>query len=443
MDLTIQIFFDGQWHDSAVVSIAAPEKGYEGASSVSYDLEYFAQYGSIPFAEGVPVRDLRAYSVAAPIDLEDRTVDTWPAFLLDFVPQGRQAERLAKFLDMPADAPSTQIHLLRRSAGSPVGNIRIKEAHDLEVERLKKTARMGVSMEDILQRTDAFLEVADRFSMLASGSSGLQGDWPKVALTKARDGLWYPDPMVEDDDAVDHIIAKLLRSDEGVDQRILEAEAGYSKVAQEFGLNVERTSEYGNGVLVIPRFDRKVTANGLVRYGQESLVSAIGIAEFGYIGRHERYIQKIQEVSSDPLKDTVEYLLREVLNLAMGNPDNHGRNTALRKSVDGKVRLSPLFDFTAMKLAAAGIIRSTKWDGMEKRGLETNPDWREVCETVAGNLPVEAIFEAIAEKEEQLRALPEIAKKHGVPESVIAHAIVRNNEMADGVAKLRSAPAQK
>jgi serine/threonine-protein kinase HipA len=443
MNLTVQIFFDGQWLDSAIVSLVAPERGCKGPSSVSYDLEYFAEHGAIPFSEGKPIRDLRAYSVAAPIDLEDRTADTWPAFLLDFVPQGRQAERLAKFLEMPADAPSTQIHLLRRSAGSPVGNIRIKEAHDLEVERMKKTARVGVSMEDILQRTDAFLEVADRFSMLASGSSGLQGDWPKVALTRARDGLWYPDPMVGDDDAVDHIIAKLLRSDEGVDQRILEAEAGYSKVAKEFGLNVERTSEYGNGVLVIPRFDRKVTEKGLVRYGQESLVSAIGVAEFGYIGRHERYIQKIQEVSSNPLKDTTEYILRDLLNLAMGNPDNHGRNTALRKSVDGTVRLSPLFDFTPMKLAAAGIIRSTKWDGMEKKGLETNPDWREVCETVAGDLPVEALFEALAEKEDLLRALPEMAKKHGVPDSVITHAIVRNDEMAEGVAKLRNAPAYK
>ncbi|WP_425962188.1 hypothetical protein [Rhizobium nepotum] len=43
------------------------------------------------------------------------------------------------------------------------------------------------------------MEVADRFAMLASGSSGLQGEWPKVSMTQAADGLYYPDSFVTDD----------------------------------------------------------------------------------------------------------------------------------------------------------------------------------------------------------------------------------------------------
>jgi serine/threonine-protein kinase HipA len=443
VDLTVEVFFEAGWHEAARISIAEPEKGVRGPSSVEYDTVYFAEQGSVPYSEDRPARDLRALSVDMPIDLEHRIYDTWPPFLLDFLPQGRQRERLARFLDLPADSPSTEIHLLLRSGGSPVGNVRIKEAHDLEVERLKTTARAGVTMEEILSRSDNFIDVTDRFSMLASGSSGLQGDWPKVALTKAKDGLWYPDPMVTDDEAVDHVIAKLLRSEEGADQRILEAEAGYSKVAQEFGLNVERVNEYGNGVLVIPRFDRAIVDGRRVRYGQESLVSAIGVAKFAYVGSHEEYIRMIQEVSSDPLADTIEYLMRDLLNLATGNPDNHGRNTALRKFVDGSIRLAPLFDYAPMKLAAAGIPRSTKWKCMKAQGLDLRPDWSEVCETVAGKLTAADLKSALAGKEELLRALPDIARRHGVPEQVVAIAITANNQLADDVAQLRPASANK
>lgn len=439
MKLSVQTFFSGQWHDAAVVTLADPAKGVAGASSAGYEMAHFYHHGTTKD----PVRDLRAYSVAAPVDLVDRTADTWPAFFLDLLPQGRQADRIASFLGIKASNPASQIKLLLRSASAPVGNVRIKEAHDEEAKRIEKMVRIGVSMEDILARTDHFLATVDDVALIASGSSGLQGDWPKVALTKQKaDGLWYPDPMVADADAEDHVITKLLRSDEGVDQRILESEAGYARVAQEFGLHVERPGTYGNGVLVLPRFDRGRDAAGLVRYGQESLVSAIGIAAFGHTEKHETYIAKIQEVSSDQLADTVEYLLRDMLNLAMGNPDNHGRNTALRKFPDGQVRLSPLFDFAPMRISLAGIVRSTRWACMAARGgSDIEPDWRVICETIAGpNVPADDLMSALAAKEDLLRALPETARKHGVPESVISSAIVRGDDIADKVAKLRNQP---
>ncbi len=441
MNLTIQTFFDGEWHDAATVTIEKPELGHRAPAKTSYELAYFMDFAAIPLAENRVVRDLHAYSVAAPVDLEDRTSETWPAFLLDLVPQGRQAKRIAEFLNLPPHSPSTEIKLLERSAGSPVGNIRIKEAHLLELERAKDLGHVGVTMEEILGRDQTFLEVANHFSMLASGSNGLQGDWPKVALTQAKDGLWYPNPMVEDADARAHVIAKLLRSNEVTDKHILEAEAGYSWVAQDFGLNVESPNTYGDGVLVMPRFDRLVTEHGLVRYGQESLVSALGIAEFGARQRHETYLRMIQDVSADPLEDTVEYLLRDIMNLAMGNPDNHGRNTALRKFPDGSIRLTPLFDFAPMRIDASAIPRATTWQCMARQNRDTNPDWREVCEAVARpDVPAEILMQRLAAKEDDLRALPETARKRNVPDSVITHAIVKNEQMADEVAKLRNIP---
>ncbi|MCK1441899.1 type II toxin-antitoxin system HipA family toxin [Bradyrhizobium sp. 48] len=440
MKLMVQAYFGGRWHDAAVVTLAEPDKGLASASSAGYEMDYWYQHGT----QKDQVRDLRAYSVEAPVDLEDRTADTWPAFLLDLLPQGRQADRIAAFLGIKAGDRAAQIQLLLRSASAPVGNLRIREAHEEESKRIGGMARIGVTMDDILARTDQFLAMTDDFALIASGSSGLQGDWPKVALTKSKaDGSWYPDPMVADADAEDHVIAKLLRSDEGVDQRILQSEAGYAKVAQNFGLLVERPATYGNGVLVIPRFDRgRNAAGGLVRYGQESLVSAIGVAAFGHLEKHETYVAKIQDVSSDPLADTIEYLRRDMLNLAMGNPDNHGRNTALRKLLDGQVRLSPLFDFAPMRISLAGYVRSTKWACMSAAGgSDIEPDWRVICEAVSRpDVPAEDLMAALAEKEDLLRALPDAARKHGVPDTVISSAVVRGDDMADKVAKLRSAP---
>jgi serine/threonine-protein kinase HipA len=50
-------------------------------------------------------------------------------------------------------------------------------------------------------------------------------------------------------------------------------------------------------------------------------------------------------------------------------------------------------------------------------------------------------MEVLAGKEDLLRALPEIARSHDVPDSVVENVIVRNVEMADGVAKLRNVPS--
>ena len=387
---------------------------------------------------GHPLRDARALSVAIPLDLETRTYRTWPAFLLDLLPQGHARRKLAQHLNLDADSPSAEIHLLLRGAGAPIGNIRIKEAHLEEIERLKGAPRLGVTRHDIEHKTDKFLEVADRFAMIASGSSGLQGEWPKVAMTKARDGLWYPDPAVEDDDAIDHVIVKLLRSNERTDRLILEAEAAYASVAIEFGVRVRAAPSYHDGVLIIPRFDRKVTNRGLERFGQESLVSTLGVAEFGHIDFHENYLREIRKVSTSLLDDAVEYVVRDALNLAMGNSDNHGRNTALSKTDTGEIRLSPLFDFAPMILAPADMGRPTKWECMRSVGRDYSPDWAAVCEAAAGDdLPASVIMEALSNRLPQFRAVPEIARRHGVTDEVVERAIEgRFREITNGIEQL-------
>lgn len=435
MRLTLQINFDGQWHHVATLELKDDAAGFQGASIVDYDLDYFVTVASAEFAAGKTVRDHRALSVRYPVDLENRYSLSWPPFLLDLMPQGHARRKLAEHLSLAEGSRASDLPLLLRSATGGIGNIRIKEATDAEAERLRGVERQGVTEAEILERSDRFMEVADRFGMLASGSSGLQGEWPKVSMTQANDGFYYPDSFVTDDEAVRHVIVKLVRSNEPVDRLILEGEALYSRIAQAIGLNVSEPSTYAEGVLIIPRFDRKKReGGGTVRLGQESLVSAIGVADFGHVGTHEAYIDVLRRYSADLFADIVEYLKRDIANLALGNPDNHGRNSALSKHQDGTIRLSPLFDFAPMRLAKEGIVRSTRWAMMRDDGRDHLPDWKHICTELMHD-PAEqnALKVALTGFAEHLRLAPAMAKDLGASPDILDRAMGRCIEIADSV----------
>jgi serine/threonine-protein kinase HipA len=426
MDLTFETHLRGEWYESATISIDKPNAGYSGASIVDYDIDFFTAFAAVD-AVHRPVIDARALSVNHPVDLASRHRATWPAFLLDLMPQGHARRKLSEILGFTLDAREADVPLLLRAASNPVGNIRIRQAAREERDRLVNVMRRGVTEDDIFERTDLFVEVMDRFGMVASGSSALQGEWPKVALTLAKDGLWYPDAFVGDEEAVKHVIVKLLRSNDERDRLILEAEAGYSSLAGELGLDVAEPSLYRNGILMISRFDRAVVDGCRIRHGQESLVSALGIAEFGYLADHEQYIAVIKRVSDDPFADIVEYMKRDLANRACGNSDNHGRNSALSKPAGGGVRLSPLFDFAPMRLEADGVAPSTRWGVMRASHRDSDPDWRIICATV---FPDEAeraaaLFDELASFAERLAEAPALAREFGVPSRAVELAMAR------------------
>lgn len=434
MHLSLQIHYDGNWHQAGTLELRDEALGYRGAAVVDYDLEYYVEAASQDFSKGQAVRDRRALSVRYSVDLENRFSRHWPAFLLDLMPQGHARRKLADHLGLDETSRQADIPLLLRASGSGIGNLRIKEAAVAESNRLQGVERRGVTEQAIFERSDLFLEVVDRFGMLASGSSGLQGEWPKVSMTQAQDGLYYPDGFVADDEAVRHVIVKLLRSRDPADQLILEGEALYSRIATEIGLNVLEPSQYANGVLVIPRFDRQSDQNGTVaRLGQESLVSAIGVSEFGHIGDHETYIEALREFSSDPFSDIAEYMKRDIANLALGNPDNHGRNSALSKHSDGRITLSPLFDFAPMRLATEGIVRSTRWAAMRDQHSDYLPDWQRISALLFPDDDYRRLLKELQQFAARLRHAPEIAKEMGAKPDILDRAMARCTEISDSV----------
>jgi serine/threonine-protein kinase HipA len=439
--VTLQIHHAGAWRDAATVAFLEPERGIAGATRVAYEDGYVFDHAPEALTDGPPVVDRRALSVRLPVDFTvhrlEGPLEGWPAFLLDLMPQGHARLRLAQALGLPADAPATELPLLLRAGGSPIGNLRIREAWEEERRRLAGVDCPPLDDADLADQSDRFREVVDRFALLASGSSGVQGEWPKALMTRrASDGRWYPDPFVEGDDAAEHVIVKLLRSTDAADRLILAAEAPYLEVARAFGLRVATPLRaYADGVLAIPRFDRTTRDGRVLRHGQESLVSAIGIPRFGHLGHHEEYLAAIRAFSGRPAEDTAEYVLRDLLNAAMGNPDNHGRNTALHKPAGGGIELAPLFDFAPMRLAPAGVGRSTRWRCLD--GRDHDPDWGVVCEAAAfDGLPAAALRHALRGKAGFLEDLPRIAAGHGVPPVVIERACAGHAAVAAAVGRL-------
>ena len=116
----------------------------------------------------------------------------------------------------------------------------------------------------------------------------------------------------------------------------------------------------------------------------------------------------------------------------MGNPDNHGRNSALTKRAGGGIRLAPLYDFAPMAIARAGIGRATRWRCHERLGAEGV--WKAICHAAAfeGLLPND-IREAILQRLGFLHALPRLARQEGVPGDVVERAIGRAPMMAQEI----------
>lgn len=419
--LTIQIHADGQWRDAAEIGFRDPGRGIRGSVWLSYRDDYYFDLDIFDEPEGSVV-DRRAMSVRHPVDLEYRILDRWPAWLLDLLPQGAARRRIADELGLRLDAAALDIGLLMRAGGAPIGNIRIKEAWEEEQQRLKGVVCPPLSDGDVRTRSDLFLEVVGTYAHLASGSSGVQGEWPKALLTRSvKDGMWYPDPFVDTDEGAEHMIVKLLKSTNANDELILESEAPYLELARAFDLNVAAPLGYDAKVLRIPRFDRDVLGGEARLHGQESLVSMLGVSEFGHITSHETYLARLQAVSDDPAADTLEYIRRDLLNLATGNPDNHGHNTALTKPAGGGIRLSPLFDYAPMRLSDAAVMRVTTWECM--KGVPPGTGFEPICQAAAcEGLDAGQIRDAMLGMLPLLERLDALASDLGVPEPVIAQA---------------------
>ena len=367
---TLQLHVDGRWHDVATVRLQdQPALGWRTPVVLAYDTSWAGLH--------LRRRDARALSATCPVGLALRRYAHWPAFLVDQLPQGFGRTELLRQLGLPETAAeSGDWALLLAGAGNPVGNLRVKEAAEWLAERTPPL--LGFTEEQVAARSEPFVEYLAQHGLFVAGSSGIQGEWPKLLLTLAEDGLLYLDHALPDARARSHYIVKFQRGENAALARILRHEALWMTLADRLGVAVHAPLALHERALFIPRFDRRLEGARVRRLAQESLASLMEAPGFGAAPGHEAACAALLQHSSRPAEDLLEYLKRDVANLALGNKDNHARNTALQRDKSGIVHLAPMFDFAPMYLHPDGLARRMRW--ADDRGGE--PDWAQVLDAV-------------------------------------------------------------
>jgi serine/threonine-protein kinase HipA len=411
LECHLEIYTDTGWRDCAIVTVDDPRAGgVRGHAMFEYELEYVFS------AEPAPV------SLVLPVNTELRSTAHWPSFMYDLVPQGNGRKYLLGQLRLADDA-AADFALICAGAFNPIGCIRVREAVAYFEQHAGRHAandvHAGLTLAQILDRGEPFVERMLVHSMLAAGTTGIQGAAPKFLLTQDCAGLWHADGALPDADAASHVIVKLPRGKTEADRKVLRNEAAYMRVAREMGLRVEGEVALHGDMLFIPRFDRTLSQGRVRRHHQESAASIAGVVGFDMRPSQFEILGALRKVVTDPHGETLEFLKRDVLNLAMRNTDNHARNTAVQVR-DGAVRLTPLFDFAPMYLDPEGIARASRWYHPQ-HGHELQ-HWRDVLAALdVDDAERTALRDGLAAFAEDLARLGAVMRAAGVDDDISAY----------------------
>lgn len=425
----IQIHRDGQWIPAATLEPLGDER-----ARVDYLPEYIFSDAPWPIALGLPV------GFAPPVAAGEAR--NTPTFLYDLVPQGKGRQLLVQLLDL-RDHDALVLPLVMAGAFNPIGQLRIDTAVAFYQDHLRRnppspTARHGFTLEELVDRHEKVLEHLSVHAMLASGTTGVQGAAPKYLLAEDADGRLHADLALPDEDARAHWLVKAPRGSTEGDRRVLRNEAAYLRVAAACGLRTHAVEQvrHAGDLLFVRRFDRIAQAGGVVRLAQESLASLAGLRGFGVPCRQNALLAALRQQASDPLTETIEFLRRDVLNLALRNTDNHPRNHAVQRLPDGRVQLTPLFDFAPMYLDPELIPRSLHWADANDVRLH---DW----ERILPALPVPAdeqpaIAAALAGFADTVASLPGRMQEHDIEPAIIEACRANIEVQAEQLRRLRA-----
>jgi len=368
-----------------------------------------------------------AVSLALPTSLDSVRIPHWPAFLLDLLPAGPARDRWLALLGL-RNGPAADWPLLLHAGRAPVGNLRLAHARQWKPELVR-----GFTYEEVLEQGGQFLEFMEKAQETQFGrrndspysAADTQGAAPKYLLTQDESGLWWAEGTLPDERCRKFWLVKYPRGERAVDRMILRAESAGLEIARSWGLRCGEPIGWDRDCLFVPRFDRVVGPEGVQRLGLESLCSALGVAEFGHVFQHEVLCRAVAEFSTAPESDLLEYVSRDVLNLALGNSDNHARNTAFLK--DGsEVRLSPIFDLAPMELDPEGIVRASRWN----REGHLRPDWSLVATTLGQWMDRDRVVDRLHALAVRVKDLGETAMVHGLPAPVLEHCRPRWDTLA-------------
>jgi len=422
MQLTLQLYLAGHWHDAMRIDVDKPEAGLDSSCSFAYEQAFLVDHLNALARPTSP-----SVSARVPLGWDLFRTAGLPAFLHDIIPAGAARRFLLARLALPGgENYPADLVLLQRCTPAPVGHMRIKESF----EALSQASSIGFDRAEVVARDSHFLEYAYEQGAAVGGATGAGGEAPKLLLVEDSEGRLHPDAALPDSDVRQHWFVKFSRNKgNDTDRTILRSEFCYYQALQRLG---ERTvpcegmtlEEARKPSLWMQRFDRSLVGGGVQRLAVESVYSLADITRPGAYMTHVQAVSVLADAwsANGQQKDipqlVAEYLRRDLVNQILGNSDNHGRNTSILRDQQ-RLSLAPIYDLAPMVMDDEGVTRTTKWPSPIERAGEV--DWREACRALSAWVDPEELFEGLRADCQRLRALPDLLSEIGLPQKTFNH----------------------
>ena len=210
-------------------------------------------------------------------------------------------------------------------------------------------------------------QIAERLTLIndyalgaVGGGGSLAGYQPKTTLA-LLDGVWHAGV---DGAASTHILKPVAAGNE----HALHAEAYCLELARRIGLTTfasDVRTFAGRTVLVLERYDRRVTGRSVERIHQEDGAQALGLpwdtdSKFEGVNSVANLrnlaglLPRRRSILGTGPDDREALLAHTAFNTAVGNTDAHAKNFATLRTADGAVTLAPLYDVSTHALAPNG-----------------------------------------------------------------------------------------
>lgn len=418
--LTLQIYLDGCWQDAALLDCKEPLKGRDSEALLAYDFNYAVDH--------LDRNDIASCSINYPVMLiGSHFAKPWFGFLDDIIPAGASRRYWITLLGLQGKTASEQdFALLKAGTIAPVGNLRIKESlPQLPANSQLKSRRFPA--EWAIERDTDFLEYAQQMGAASGGATGAGGEAPKLLLRRNSNGevwidTWQDDPLNLD-------TAYLVKYPRGarspIDCDILRAEYHFYHELHALGAETIDTQQmllcegerYPS--LWLPRFDVDFSSGQKVLYGLESIYSIMKKAPGSYLNHFEvlqALVEKLKLDAEQTAQLVIEWVKRDMLNIAFGNSDNHGRNSAILKKPTG-MGLSPVYDFAPMKADPEGIVRTTQWGSPFEEG--GHYQWQLIAQQLNDLAPHDVLLAELGTLAKKLKGLKARLAARGVPTSIL------------------------
>ena len=420
--LTLQLLIGTHWFDAATLTLTQPADGSASPTQLGYELDYALQW--------LDKDDEHACSLTLPVQLMmQHEAPQWFRFLDDIAPSGAARRHWVSFLGLQNASPAVQdMALLEQGTIAPVGNLRIKESLPERAEGSTLQQRR-FSVEDVVERNSDFLEYAQAMGAISGGATGAGGEAPKLLVRcSADDEIWIDSWQHSFTEPDQHYLVKFPRGKRSQDDcDILRAEYHFYHELTAMGIDTIATRQmrllegerYPS--LWLPRFDTHWQGNHWQRYGLESIFSVLNKPAGSYL-KHTDVLTEICTLLSarngdfDQQQFVCNWVQRDLLNIAFGNSDNHGRNSALLKKPN-QIQLAPVYDFAPMKADPEGVTRTTTWGSPLEEGGEYR--WPQIANALHELCPPEKVMNTLCSTATQLQGLHTRLQQRGVPERIL------------------------